>query len=113
MLAVNKQPPTRGDKMEREEKMLKIKEMFSKNIPTIEKIRIKPEHESMLLCLFIGNKVIGVDIQKSFIDNKTIQEIEAHFSEVHLYHVIFNDKSSALNDIFVDTNDLICREMFL
>ena len=88
--------------------------MLSENIPTIgKKIRMKPEHESLLFCLFIGNKVIGVDIQKSFIDSKTIQEIEDHFSEEHLYHAIFNDKSSALNDIFVDTNDLICRKMFL
>lgn len=98
--------------MEREEKILKIEEMLFANIPTIEKIKMKPEHESLLFCLFIGSKIIGVDIQKSFIDNKTIQEIEAHFSGRHIYHSILNDKTCDHEGIFVHTNDPICREMF-
>jgi len=87
--------------------------MLRKNIPTIDKIRIKPERDSLLLCLFIGNKIIGVDIQKSFIDNKTFAEIELHFSERHIYHSILNDQMCDHEGVFVNTNDPICREMFL
>jgi len=70
--------------MTREEKISKIKEMLRKNISTIDKIVKRNEHESITFCLVIGDKVIGVDTQNSFIDNKTIQEIEAHFSERHI-----------------------------
>ncbi len=86
--------------------------MFSNNIPTIDNIKIKPEHASLLFCLFIGDKVIGVDIQKTFIDDKTIQEIEGHFSEENLYHSILNDKMCDHKGVFVHANDPICREMF-
>ena len=98
--------------MEREEKISKIEEIFHDNVVGLNKIEKKPEHESVLFSLLIGDKVVGIDIQKSFIDNKTIQEIEAYFSERHIYHSILSDKSSDLNGIFVDINDPICREMF-
>ena len=99
--------------MEREEKISKIEEMLSENIPTIDKIIRRNEHESITFCLVIGDKVIGVDIQKSFIDGKTIQEIEDHFSERHIYHSILNDKMCDHKGVFVHANDPICRDMLL
>ena len=102
--------------MNREEKVLKIEEIFLKNIPTIDKIIKRKEHKSVTLCLVIGDKVIGVDIQKSFIDNKTIQEIEAHLSERHIYHSIVNNHELKMCDhdgIFTYINDPSCRDMML
>jgi hypothetical protein len=100
--------------MNREEKISKIKEMLHKNIPTIEKIIKRKEHESITLCLVIGKKVIGVDIQNSFIDNKTIQEIESHFSGRHIYHSILSDHEPKMCDhdgVFTYINDPSCRDM--
>ena len=99
--------------MEREEKISKIEEMLFRNIPTIEKIRKRPEHASLLFCLFIGNKIVGVDIQKSFMDDKTFAEIESHFSKRNIYHSILNDQMCDHEGVFVHANDPICREMFL
>ena len=100
--------------MNREEKVLKIEEIFLKNIPTIDKIIKRKEHESITFCLVIGNKVTGVDIQNSFIDNKTIQEIEAHLSERHIYHSILSNHELKMCDhdgIFTYINDPSCRDM--
>jgi len=103
--------PTRGDKMERDKRISKIEEMFFENIPTVDKIIKRKEHESVTFCLVIGDKLIGVDIQKSFIDSKTIEGIKDHFSERHIYHSILNDKMCDHEGIFVHTNDPSCRDM--
>ena len=97
--------------MSREEKSSKIEEMLSENIPTIEKTIKRKEHESITFCLVIGEKVIGIDIQNSFIDNKTFAEIESHFSERHIYHSILNDKMCDHDGVFVHANDPSCRDM--
>ena len=100
--------------MEREEKIAKIEKMLSANIPTIEKIVRRLEHESITFCLVIGDKIVGVDIQKSFMDSKTIQEIEAHFSERHIYHSILSNHDPKLCDhdgVFTYINDPNCRDM--
>lgn len=100
--------------MNREGKISKIEEIFRKNIPTIDKIIKRKEHKSITFCLLIGDKVTGVDIQNSFIDNKTIQEIEAHFSERHIYHSILSDHEPKMcdhNGIFTYINDPSCRDM--
>lgn len=96
-------------------KFQKIEEMFHENIPTIDKIKKRKEHESITFCLVIGNKIVGVDIQKTFIDNKTIQEIEAHFSERHIYHSILSNRDPKMCDhegVFTYINDPSCRDMF-
>ena len=99
--------------MEREEKVSKIEEMLRENIPTIHKIVRRPEHESITLCLVIGDKLVGVDIQKSFIDGKSIQEIENHFSKRNIYHSIISDHDPKLcdhNGVFTYINDPSCRD---
>lgn len=102
--------------MNREEKSFRIEEIFRKNIPTIDKIIKLKEHKSITFCLLIENKVTGVDIQNSFIDDKTIQEIEAYFSDYHIYHSIFGDGKHKLSDhdgIFISIDDPICQNMLL
>ena len=102
--------------MNREEKISKIEEMLHKNIPAIEKLIKREEHKSITFCLLVENKVIGVDIQNSFIDNKTFQEIEAHFSERHIYHSILSDHDPKMCDhdsVFTYINDPICQKMLL
>ena len=97
--------------MEYDEKISKIEDMLFVNIPTIEKIVKRKEHESVTFCLVIGDKLIGVDIQKSFMDNKTFAEIESHFSERHIYHSILNDQMCDHEGVFVHANDPSCRDM--
>lgn len=101
--------------MEHDEKITKIIEIFRKNIANLGEIIKRPEHKSVLFCLSIGDKVIGVDIQKSFIDNKTLAEIESYFSERHIYHSILSNRDPKMSDhdgIFVHIDDPICRDMF-
>lgn len=100
-------------KMEHDEKITAIIKMFSKNIADLKETRIRPEHQSILFCLSIGDKIVGVDIQKSFMDDKTFAEIESHFSKRHIYHSILNDQMCDHEGVFVHANDPICREMFL
>jgi hypothetical protein len=100
--------------MEHDEKISKIEDMLRENIPTIEKIVRRPERESMTLCLVIWDKVIGVDIQKSFIDSRTIEEIEDHFSKRSIYHSILSDYDPSMCDhdgVFTYINDPSCRDM--
>jgi len=102
--------------MNREEKSSKIEEIFRKNILTIGKIIKRKEHKSIMFCLLIENKIIGVDIQNSFIDDKTIQEIEAYFFDKHIYHSILGDGKHKLSDhggIFIFIDDQICQNMLL
>ena len=102
--------------MDREEKLSKIEKMLWENIPTIENITKRKGHESTTLCLVIGNKVIGVDIQYSFIAEKTFQEIESHFSERHIYHSILSGHDPKMCDhdgVFTYINDPVCQKMFL
>lgn len=99
--------------MNREEKIPKIEKMFHDNIPTIKKIRKRPEHASLLFCLFIDDKIIGVNIQYSFMDSKTFPEIESHFSDRHIYHSILSAKACDHDGVFVHGDDPICREEFL
>ena len=97
--------------MNREEKISKIEKMLHDNIPGIERLAKRGEHKSITLCLLIGDKVIGVDIQYSFIDEKTFQEIESHFSERHIYHSILSDHDPKMcdhNGVFTYIDDPIC-----
>ena len=99
--------------MTRDEKINEIVKLFHNNIIDLNEIKIWPEHKSTLFCLFIGNKVVSVDIQKSFIDNRTIDEIKSYFSVRHIYHTIISNsryKMSDNNGIFIYINDPICRE---
>jgi hypothetical protein len=102
--------------MNREKKSSKIEEMFHKNIPTIDKIIKRKQYKSITFCLVIGDKVIGVDIQKSFIDNKTFAEIESYFSKRHIYHSILSNSELKMcdhNGVFTYINDPSCRDMML
>ena len=105
---------TIGDKMNREEKITAIIKMFNENIADLKKIIKRTEHQSILFCLSIGDKIVGVDIQKSFIDNRTFAEIESHFSKRHIYHSILTDHDPKMCDhdgIFTYINDPSCRDM--
>ena len=100
--------------MNRDEKISRIEEMFFENIPIIDKIIKRKQYKSITFCLVIGDKVIGVDIQKSFIDNKTFAEIESHFSERHIYHSLLSDQELKMCDhdgVFTCINDPSCRDM--
>ena len=100
--------------MNRDEKISRIEEMFFGNIPTIDKIIKRKQYKSITFCLVIVDKVIGVDIQKTFIDNKTFAEIESHFSERHIYHSILSDRELKMCDhdgVFTYINDPSCRDM--
>ena len=102
--------------MNREEKSSKIEEIFLKNIPTIDKIEKRKEHKSIMFCLLIGDKVTEVDIQNSFIDDRTIQEIEAYFSDKQIYYWILGDGKHKLSDhdgIFISIDGSICQNMLL
>ena len=102
--------------MEHDEKITEIEEIFRKNVMGLNKIIKRPEHKSVLFCLSIGDKVVGVDIQKSFIENKTVNEIESYFSERHIYHSILSNRDPKMSDhdgIFVHIGDPICRDMML
>ena len=102
--------------MNREEKISKIEKMLHDNISAIEQIKKIEEHKSITFCLLIGNKVIGVDIQYSFIDEKTFQKIESHFYERHIYHSILSDHDPKMCDhdgVFTYIDDPVCQKMFL
>lgn len=102
--------------MNREEKISKIEKMFRDNIPSITKLVKREEHKSITFCLLITDKVVGVDIQYSFIDSKTFPEIESHFSNRHIYHSILSNHDPKICDhdgVLTYINDPICQNMLL
>lgn len=107
---------SKGDKMNLEEKSSKIEEILRKNIPTIDKIIKLKEHQSITFCLLIENRAIGIDIQNSLINDKTIQEIETYFSDRNIYHSIFGNGKHKLSDhegVFIFVDDKICQKRLL
>lgn len=100
--------------MEQDEKITEIIKMFHKAIAGIGEIIKRPEHKSILFCLPINDKIVGVDIQKSFIDDRTIDEIKAYFSERQIYPSILSNSEIKMSDhegIFIHIDDPICLDM--
>ncbi len=98
--------------MDRNKKILEIRSLILKNIATVNDIKLKDEEKSIMFCLFIGDKIASVDVQKTFIDSKTIEEIKSHFSNENIYHSILGDKMCDHGEIFVTPFSQLCREMY-
>ena len=101
--------------MEQNEKITFIKGLFEKNVHNISTpVEIRSEDQKKLFCLLVDNKIIGVLIKTSFINEKTTEEIEKHFNDISIYHFIENKGESnplPKNDIVIWYDDPHCQEL--
>ena len=103
-----------GAKMEQNEKIKFIKDLFEKNVHNVSSVKIKSEDQKEMFCLLVGNRSISVLIKNSFINKKTIEDIEKHFSKINIYHSIESDNTEKVipkNDIVIWIDDPGCQEL--
>jgi len=100
--------------MEQNEKIKFIKGLFEKNVHNVSSVKIKSEDQKEMFCLLVGNRSISVLIKNSFINKKTIEDIEKHFSKINIYHSIESDNTEKVipkNDIVIWIDDPGCQEL--
>ncbi len=100
--------------MEQNKKIKFIKDLFEKNVHNVSSVKIKSEHQKEMFCLLVGNRSISVLIKHSFINKKTTEEIEKHFNDINVYHLLESDNTDKVlpkNDIVIWIDDLDCQKL--